>query len=126
MAVWTSVETVVSLAPLARVTEKATTGSLSTVAKARGLRRQVGLYPNPVDGYSAEEIGDEGQAGLQGAFLSQTIVTGDKLDLNRNVVDWEVQSLLWELDAQRLRVRNGVRAQFYRTLAARRRLGKAV
>ena len=97
----------------------------ASVAKGRGLRRQVGLYPNPTVGYVANEIGADSEAGQQGAFLSQTVVTGDKLDLNRNVAEFEIQSLLWELETQRLRVINAVRSQFYRTLGAERRVAAA-
>lgn len=94
----------------------------ASVGKARGFRRQVGLYPNPTVGFQATEVGNEGQAGQQGAFIGQTIVTGDKLDLSRSVADWEIQSTQWEAEAQRFRVLNGVRAQFYRALGAQRRV----
>lgn len=94
----------------------------AVVGKARGIRRQVGLYPNPTIGYFGEEIGDNGTAGKQGGFISQTIVTGGKLGLSQAVADREIQNLTWELEAQRLRVRNAVRAQFYEVLGAQQRV----
>ena len=97
----------------------------ASIAKSRGLRLQVGLYPNPAIGYSGNEIGADAAAGQQGAFVSQTIVTGNKLELNRRVAEWETQSLLWELESQRQRVSNAVRAQFYRTMGAERRVAIA-
>ncbi|MBX3438322.1 MAG: TolC family protein [Planctomycetaceae bacterium] len=94
----------------------------ATARKAMGVRWQLGLYPNPVVGYSGEEIGDSGTAGMQGAYLSQTIVLGDKLSWNRAVAEQEVQSLLWQAEAQRFRVRNDVQRQFYATLGAQERM----
>ncbi|HUG90731.1 MAG TPA: TolC family protein [Planctomycetaceae bacterium] len=95
--------------------------SAAVVHKAQGIRQQVGLLPNPTAGYTGQEIGADGTAGQQGAFVSQTIVTGDKLRLNRIAADQNINQLLWELEAQRHRVRNGVRMQFYETLGAQRR-----
>ena len=42
------------------------------VSVAEGLRRQAGLYPNPVIGYAAEEIPLESgrDTGKQGGFLA--------------------------------------------------------
>jgi cobalt-zinc-cadmium efflux system outer membrane protein len=94
----------------------------SVVHKAQGIRRQVGLLPNPTIGYIGDEMGDDGTLGQQGGFVSQTIVTGRKLRLNEIAADQNINQLLWELEAQRYRVRNGVRIQFYETLGAQRRL----
>ncbi len=89
---------------------------------ARGVRDQVGLRPNPTVGYAAEEIGSEGTAGLQGAYVSQTVVFGHKLEHNVVVAQEEVQARLWQVEAQRFRVRNDVRTQFFETLGAQRRI----
>ena len=94
----------------------------SVLEKAHGIQRQVGLYPNPVVGYSASEIGNEGKAGQEGGFFSQTIVTGGKLRLNREVADWDIENLSWEFQAQRFRVQNDVRLRFYAVLGAQRRI----
>ena len=96
--------------------------SAAVLDKAHGIHRQVGLHPNPVVGYSAAEIGNEGNAGQEGAFISQTIVTGGKLRLNREVADWDIQNLSWEYQAQRYRVQNDVRLRFYAVLGAQRRV----
>lgn len=92
------------------------------VEKARGIQKQVGLYPNPQISYSGQEIGTDGTAGQQGGQLSQTIVTGDKLKLNRAVAAQDVQQLSWEYEAQRYRVLNAVRLSFFAVLGAQRRL----
>ena len=117
-----SVVTVDELEQIALANNPTVQQAAAVVEKARGIRTQVGLYPNPTIGYSGEEIGDDGTAGRQGGFVSQTIVTGGKLSLNRAVTDQEISNLTWELDAQRYRVRNSVRRQFYEVLGAQRRI----
>lgn len=92
------------------------------IEKARGIHEQVGLPPNPVIGYFSEEMGDDGTAGKQGGFIGQTVVTGNKLQLNRDVAAWNVQELSWEYEAQRYRVLNDVRLRFYEVLGGRQRL----
>ena len=88
--------------------------------QAEGNWTQVGLYPNPVAGYTASEIGQEGEAGQEGAFVSQTLVTADKLQLNRAVASWDIERARWQTEAQRLRVLNDVRIRFYEVLGAQR------
>lgn len=91
---------------------------------ARGEWLQVGLRPNPRIGYDGGEIGNEGGAGFQGAFLSQEIVTADKLRLSRSVMDREIERLQQEFAVQQQRVLTDVRRSFYDVLApnaARRR-----
>src|SRR5690606_13600819 len=59
------------------------------VRAARGEQHQVGLAPNPVVGYAASEIGDEGRAGQQGMLVGQEFIRGNKLGLNRAVAGRE-------------------------------------
>lgn len=94
----------------------------AAAAKASGFRTQVGLKPNPTIGYFGEEIGNEGAGGLHGAYLSQTFVRGDKLAWNQQVIGHDVDAVLWQVEAQRQRVRTDVRIQFYEALAAQKRL----
>lgn len=90
------------------------------VQAARGRWLQVGLPPNPQVGYVAAEVGDEGRAGQQGAFVSQQFITGGKLELNREVAAREVARLQREFAAQRQRVINDVQIGYYDVLAAQR------
>src|SRR5690606_15173384 len=94
----------------------------STAAKAAGIQTQVGLRPNPSIGYFGEEIGNEGAGGLNGAYVQQTLVTGDKLAWNQAVVGHDVNALMWQVEAQRQRVRTDIRVQFYLGLVAQQRL----
>ncbi|MGA2797262.1 MAG: TolC family protein [Thermoguttaceae bacterium] len=92
------------------------------VQAARGQYVQVGLYPNPVVGYQGTEINDEGQAGQQGGFIGQEIVTAGKLRLNRCVASQEIQQAECAWEAQRLRVMTDVRRGFYDVLVAQNTL----
>jgi len=90
------------------------------VQAAHGQYVQAGLYPNPVVGYQASEIGDEGRAGQQGAFVGQEIVTAGKLRLNRDIVNQEIRQAEYAFQAQRCRVLTDVRRAFYEVLVAQR------
>ncbi|MEX0715631.1 MAG: TolC family protein [Planctomycetaceae bacterium] len=92
------------------------------VDKARGVRHQVGRYPNPTVGYQGQEMGNDGTAGQQGIFLQQTIVTGEKLRLGEQVLDHEIQALSWQVEAQRLRVLTDLELSYLDALGAQRRM----
>ncbi|WP_146395779.1 TolC family protein [Pseudobythopirellula maris] len=91
----------------------------------RGEWLQVGLKPNPRVGYSGQEIGSEGSAGQQGAFVSQRFITGGKLQKRRDVVAYEIRQANERLAAQQQRVLTDVRAAFYDALVAQARVGVA-
>jgi cobalt-zinc-cadmium efflux system outer membrane protein len=90
------------------------------VDAARGRHLQAGLYPNPVVGYQASEINDEGRAGQQGGFVSQEFVTAGKRQLQQAVASQEVQQAESVWQAQRFRVLTDVRRAFYDVLVAQR------
>ena len=88
---------------------------------AAGLTKQAGLYPNPTVGYYGDEIrGGYTRGGKQGGFLSQTIVTGGKLQAARRVAELQAKQVETGGQVQRLRILNNVRALFYQVLAAQR------
>ena len=92
------------------------------VQAAHGQYVQVGLYPNPVIGYQASEIGDEGRAGQQGGFIGQEVVTAGKLRLNRDIASQEIRQAECVWQSQRFRVLSDVRRSFYDVLVAQRAL----
>jgi cobalt-zinc-cadmium efflux system outer membrane protein len=75
----------------------------SAAHKAMGFQNQVGLYPNPTAGYSGNQLFDDG-TDQHTAYISQDIVTADKLGLNRCVLSQSVQMQLWDLETQRRRI----------------------
>lgn len=91
------------------------------VQAANGQWVQAGLYPNPSLGYIAEEIGDQGTAGQQGAYFGQQFVTAGKLRLNRAVASQDIARAEQQLVAQQFRVLTDVRISYYRALISQQR-----
>lgn len=94
--------------------------AVARVRAAHGNWVQVGLKPNPEAGYAANEIGDEGKAGQQGGIISQEIVTGGKLELNRAVALREQAQAEQRLEQVRAQVITTVRKYYFECLAAER------
>ena len=92
------------------------------IEAARGQCVQVGLLPNPVVGFTANEIGNEDAAGQHGLFIGKQRITNGKLCLRRKVAQQEIAVLQNELQAQRLRVLTDVRLAFYDLLIEQRRV----
>ncbi len=93
----------------------------ATTQKAAGYRTQVGLRSNPTIGYQAMQLADAG-TDQHTAFIEQEIVTGNKLALNRQVLNEAVRVQLWELEAQKYRITTDIRTKFYEALAAQQRI----
>ena len=83
------------------------------VRAARWQRLQVGLPPNPTAGYVANEVGVDGAAGQQGAFVGQQFVRGGKLGYAQAVASGEARRLEQQLAIERLRVLTDTRTAFY-------------
>ena len=93
--------------------------SAAEVKAAAGRERQSGLYPNPTVGYQGEQIrGGVQGGGEQGFFVSQDVVLGGKLGLNRKIRAQETKQAEAEAEEQKLRVLNSVKLAYYRVLAA--------
>jgi outer membrane protein, heavy metal efflux system len=89
------------------------------IRAVKARQKQAGLYPNPTVGYTGDEIrGGSVGGGKQGFFVQQTVVTGSKLGLSRNIVANDVKLATMESDEQRMRVRSAVKMAFLRVLAA--------
>jgi len=86
--------------------------------RARGLWHQAGRYPNPVVGYQGSEMGNEGRAGQQGAYVGQQIVTAGKLQLDQQAAAQEFRRAQWQENAQQRRVLTDVRMRYLEALGA--------
>ena len=93
------------------------------IRAAQARKVQSGLYPNPTVGYQGEQIrgGIQG-GGEQGFFVSQDIVLGGKLGLNRNIFEQQKKQAEAEAEEQRLRVIDSVRMLYHEALAAQQML----
>jgi cobalt-zinc-cadmium efflux system outer membrane protein len=89
------------------------------IRAAKARQQQSGLYPNPAVGYTGDEIrGGSVGGGKQGFFVQQTVVTGGKLHLARDVLAKETKLAEIEAEEQRIRVETAVKMAFIRVLAA--------
>ena len=94
----------------------------SSVAVSQGRRRQAGLYPNPIVGYSGDNLVFRAlnQTSAHGVFVDQTIPLGGKLSKSKRVFARETEQAQMLAEAQRLRVINSVRLLYYDALGAQR------
>lgn len=100
------------------------TAAAAGIDAARGRTRQAGALPNPVIGYSGEEIktGDLDRRGEHGFFVEQTIPLGGKLRLSQNVFRRTIEQAEAVRDLQRLRILSSVRQAYYSVLLTERRI----
>ncbi len=93
-----------------------------TAAQARAY--QAGLYPNPTVAFTLDELGDRtGQRGVNTLpLVTQEIVTGRKLTLNRAAAGKEVDQAGLALASQRATLLSGVRVAFFDLLVLQRRI----
>ena len=94
------------------------------IRTAEALRRQAGLYPNPVIGYTGDEVnpGPVFNYGEHGFFAEQRIVTGGKLGIQRRLAEQDITLAKAEAEAERYRVLNTLRSLFYQALGEQRLL----
>lgn len=112
------------LEQLALQNNPTSTAAAAGIDAARGRTRQAGAFPNPVIGYSGEEIktGDLDRRGEHGFFVEQTIPLGGKLRLSRNVFQKTIEQAEAVRDLQRLRILSSVRQAYYSVLLTERRI----
>lgn len=97
--------------------------SAAEIGREAGLRLQATRKPNPVLGYSASEVGNEGRGGQQGLYVSQEWVTAGKLQIADQAGRWRTAAAAQRRDLARLRVTQRVRLQYWAMIAARQRVG---
>jgi len=116
--------TLSELEQLALQNNPTVTAAAAGIEAARGRTRQAGAWPNPVVGYSGEEIktGDLDTRGEHGFFVEQRIPLGGKLRLSRNVFQKMIERAEAVRDLQRLRILSSVRQTFYSVLLTERRI----
>ena len=95
--------------------------ALARMESSRGTQVQASLYPNPVVGYHATEIGNLGTAGQQGAFFSQRLITAGKLGLDHAIAGKDVDEAHFRFHLQEQRVLSDVRMRFYDAQLAQQR-----
>lgn len=117
--------TVSDLERLALESNPTTRGSGAQVDRARGSAAQAGAWPNPIVGYSGDELGaGDGSSprGSHGFFVEQTIPLGGKLTLSRQVFEKAVEQANAVVELQRQRIVTSVRILFAEAVVAERRV----
>jgi len=114
--------TIEQLQSMAMVCNPTIAQAMDEIRALRGRWLQSGLRPNPAVGWLAEEMGNDGRAGRQGIEFSQEFITAGKLDLNRAVVQQQINSARSELAGQQRRVLNDVQTAAYRVLGDHQRI----
>jgi cobalt-zinc-cadmium efflux system outer membrane protein len=95
----------------------------AAIRAAEGRRVQAGMLPNPVVGYTAEDVPvDDTSEGMHGVFVAQEIPLGGKLRLGRRVLEQDLEQTRISAEAQRLLLTSELRRLYYRTLAAQARV----
>ena len=94
----------------------------SSILVSQGRRSQAGLFPNPIVGYTGENLAFRAlnQKSAHGVFVEQTIPLGGKLSKAKQVFARETEQAQMLAEAQRLRVINSVRLLYYDALGAQR------
>ncbi len=100
--------------------------SAADLDAVRGRAHQAGMVPNPIVGYTGEEIsgGPIIRGGEHGFFVEQTIPLGGKLGRSRRVFELEADEIEAGREMQRQRVLTDVRALYYASLASERRIAE--
>ena len=117
--------TLVRLEQLAIENNPTARAAQAAIEAARGRARQAGAWPNPIAGYSGEEIttrGDADPRGEHGFFVEQTIPLFGKLRLGRAVFDRAADEATARAELQQQRIVSSVRGLFYQVLASERRI----
>jgi cobalt-zinc-cadmium efflux system outer membrane protein len=117
--------TLAELERLALQNNPTMTAARAAVEAARARARQAGARPNPVIGYTAEEVGiarSLGTRGAHGLFVEQAILMGGKLQLTADVFDRSADEAQIRVDLQERRIVSTVRTLFYQLLMAERRI----
>ncbi|WP_413430788.1 TolC family protein [Crateriforma spongiae] len=92
----------------------------AAVREAQGRAYQACLSPNPTLQYQADEVGNEGSAGLHSVGVSQSIVTANKLALANQTLRQVVQQRVADRERTRLQVLTRVRTAYWSALAAQK------
>jgi outer membrane protein, heavy metal efflux system len=92
----------------------------AAIRAAEGRRVQAGLMPNPIIGYSGEELAFRaiGEKSEHLGFIEQTIPLGGKLGKSRAIFAQEKNQAEQDAVAQKQRILNAVRVLYYQARGA--------
>jgi outer membrane protein, heavy metal efflux system len=88
---------------------------------ARGRWVQAGRYPNPIVGYSGQQLGSN-QTEQNGVLIGQEIITAQKLRFDQGAAAQEIERAHQQYHAQYNRVLTDTAVAYYEALAAQQRV----
>lgn len=88
------------------------------IAAALGRAQQAEFSENPVVGYVADDVGEDGEGGKHGLFIEKTIVHATKRTWRSRAYVELASELEYAAVAEQQRIAAQVGVQYYRTLAA--------
>ncbi|MGH7138321.1 MAG: TolC family protein, partial [Pirellulales bacterium] len=94
----------------------------ANVTSMLGDAIQVRTHPNPVIGYESDTVGSAGTRDYQGIYMSQLIVTANKLGLAGAVANVDVMNAQLAVRRTRLQVLADVKASYFALLVAQENL----
>lgn len=95
--------------------------AFSLVTAAQGRMIQAGLYPNPLVGWSSDDMGArERPAGKQGPIFTQQIVTAGKLQIAQAAAAAGVSVAEWQAMTRWYDILTRIRLAYFELLTARR------
>ena len=92
------------------------------IEAAKGVKTQAGLYPNPVVGYHANEIGMHDSNGAHGVFVRQMIPASKKRQLEIELAGNQLTQFQFEYSLMQQRIKTDVAIAFGKLLIAQKRL----
>ena len=92
------------------------------IMAAQGRWRQAGLGPNPLVGFSGQQLGSNGQAEQIGVLFEQQFIRGNKLSLDQAVAARDIARAQERLIRASLQVEGRVRRAYASAVIAQRRV----
>ncbi|MGY8748565.1 MAG: TolC family protein [Pirellulales bacterium] len=100
----------------------ALTASTAKIQATQYEALQAGLAPNPQLGLYLDELGNDNDPGLWGAYIQREVIRGNKRSIDREVKNREVNVRELKNEALTLSITTEVKRSFYRVLVAQEKL----
>lgn len=94
----------------------------ANVTSILGDAVQAGTHPNPMVGYESDTVGSSGTRDYQGIYLSQQVVTANKLGLARTAANIDAMNAQLQVRRTRFEVLAQVKAAYFSLLVAQENL----
>ena len=92
----------------------------ANIQSVGGDAMQAGAYPNPMVGYESDTVGSSLTRDYQGVYVSQWVVTANKLGLARAVANVDLMNAQLQFRRTRFEVLSQIKASYFAVLVAQR------